>query len=114
MTAATLYFGAKFVIDGSLTVGELVAFNMLGVTGVAARVAAGDCPGAARQAGRAELEFLPAALEIMETPPSPTGRAIAASIIGFSLIALGLEHLRQRWISSPRRRGASCPAGAPR
>jgi subfamily B ATP-binding cassette protein HlyB/CyaB len=28
-TAALLYFGAKFVIDGTLTVGELVAFNML-------------------------------------------------------------------------------------
>jgi subfamily B ATP-binding cassette protein HlyB/CyaB len=29
ITAATLYFGAQLVIDGSLTVGELVAFNML-------------------------------------------------------------------------------------
>ncbi|MBV8535215.1 MAG: type I secretion system permease/ATPase [Alphaproteobacteria bacterium] len=28
-TAATLWFGAKLVIDGSLTIGELVAFNML-------------------------------------------------------------------------------------
>ena len=28
-TAATLYFGAKLVIDGSLSVGELVAFNIL-------------------------------------------------------------------------------------
>jgi len=28
-TAALLYFGAKLVIDGSLSVGELVAFNML-------------------------------------------------------------------------------------
>jgi subfamily B ATP-binding cassette protein HlyB/CyaB len=27
--AATLYFGARLVIDGTLTVGELVAFNML-------------------------------------------------------------------------------------
>jgi hypothetical protein len=32
----TLYFGAKAVIAGSMTVGELVAFNML-----AARVPAG-------------------------------------------------------------------------
>ncbi len=38
--------------------------------------------------GRQELEFLPAALEILETPPSPVGRAIGASIIGFSMIAL--------------------------
>src|SRR5262245_1738145 len=28
VTAATLFFGAKLVIDGSLTVGEFVAFNM--------------------------------------------------------------------------------------
>src|SRR5437899_12914468 len=27
--ALTLYFGARLVIDGSLSVGELVAFNML-------------------------------------------------------------------------------------
>ena len=30
-----------------------------------------------------ELEFLPAALEILETPASPAGRAIAATIIAF-------------------------------
>ena len=29
VTAAILFFGAKLVIDGSLTVGELVAFNIL-------------------------------------------------------------------------------------
>ncbi|TIU76514.1 MAG: type I secretion system permease/ATPase, partial [Mesorhizobium sp.] len=29
VVAATLYFGAKLVIGGDLTVGELVAFNML-------------------------------------------------------------------------------------
>ena len=29
VTAGVLYFGAKLVIDGNLTVGELVAFNML-------------------------------------------------------------------------------------
>ncbi len=29
VTAAVLYFGAKLVIDGALTVGELVAFNIL-------------------------------------------------------------------------------------
>jgi ATP-binding cassette, subfamily B, bacterial HlyB/CyaB len=29
VTAATLYFGARLVMEGSLTVGELVAFNML-------------------------------------------------------------------------------------
>jgi len=35
-----------------------------------------------------ELEFLPAALEIMETPASPAGRAIAATIILFVAIAI--------------------------
>src|SRR4029077_18945808 len=29
VTAATLYFGARLVIEGGLSVGELVAFNML-------------------------------------------------------------------------------------
>ncbi len=33
------------------------------------------------QRGQAEREFLPAALEIVETPPSPIGRAVAATIV---------------------------------
>ena len=37
---------------------------------------------------RHELEFLPAALEIIETPPSPVGRMIAAVIILFFAIAI--------------------------
>ena len=37
---------------------------------------------------RSELEFLPAALEIIETPASPLGRAIAGTIIGFLCAAL--------------------------
>lgn len=36
----------------------------------------------------AEAEFLPAALEIMETPASPAGRAVAATIILFFTVAL--------------------------
>jgi hemolysin D len=35
-----------------------------------------------------EQEFLPAALEIIETPPSPASRLIASSIIAFLVIAL--------------------------
>jgi len=35
-----------------------------------------------------ELAFLPAALEIVETPPSPLGRAIGATIIGVFVLAL--------------------------
>src|SRR5437868_10752886 len=35
-----------------------------------------------------ELAFLPAALEIVETPPSPVGRAIGATIIAVFVLAL--------------------------
>src|SRR4029077_200898 len=35
-----------------------------------------------------ELAFLPAALEIVETPPSPIGRAIGATIVGLFALAL--------------------------
>jgi hemolysin D len=45
-------------------------------------------PGGARQRDRDELEFLPAALEIVETPPSPIGRAIGATIIALFVLAL--------------------------
>lgn len=37
---------------------------------------------------RSELEFLPAALEILETPASPLGRAIAGTLIAFFVLAL--------------------------
>ena len=37
-----------------------------------------------------ETAFLPAALEVVETPPSPIGRAIMATIIAFFCIAVGL------------------------
>jgi hemolysin D len=42
-----------------------------------------------RSRDREELEFLPAALEIVETPPSPTGRAIGATLIALFVLALG-------------------------
>ena len=35
-----------------------------------------------------ELAFLPAALEIIETPPSPVGRTIGATIIAFFILAM--------------------------
>jgi len=38
--------------------------------------------------GKDELAFLPAALEIVETPPSPTGRAIAFTIMAVFAVAL--------------------------
>jgi hemolysin D len=45
-------------------------------------------PFAPPRRSRDELEFLPAALEIIETPASPAGRAIAATIIGFIVVAI--------------------------
>jgi hemolysin D len=53
--------------------------------------AAIPAPDAATAVGgrrRYELEFLPAALEIVETPPSPVGRATALTIAGAFCIAL--------------------------
>src|SRR5512138_1727587 len=38
---------------------------------------------------RDELAFLPAALEIVETPPSPVGRALAATLVVLFCAALG-------------------------
>lgn len=40
------------------------------------------------QPPKAETEFLPAALEIIETPASPAGRAMAGTLIAFFVIAL--------------------------
>src|SRR6202035_5681196 len=37
---------------------------------------------------RDEMAFLPAALEILDTPASPLGRAIGGTIIGFFCVAL--------------------------
>jgi hemolysin D len=44
--------------------------------------------GARERKEREELAFLPAALEIVETPPSPIGRAIALLIVLFFCLAL--------------------------
>ncbi len=38
--------------------------------------------------GRDELSFLPAALEVIETPASPLGRVVAVTIMAFFLIAI--------------------------
>lgn len=45
-------------------------------------------PGPRTQRKPEELAFLPAAIEIVETPPSPLGRAIAATIITIFCVAL--------------------------
>ncbi|MEO5374995.1 MAG: HlyD family type I secretion periplasmic adaptor subunit [Alphaproteobacteria bacterium] len=43
--------------------------------------------------GRSELAFLPAALEVMETPASPAGRAVALVVSAFAIIALAWSSL---------------------
>jgi hemolysin D len=45
-------------------------------------------PPASGRGGKHEIAFLPAALEIMETPPSPIGRAIGATLISLFCLAL--------------------------
>src|SRR3974390_3814259 len=45
--------------------------------------------------GRHELAFLPAALEIVETPPSPIGRAIAIVIVLLFCAAIGWASFSQ-------------------
>jgi hemolysin D len=42
---------------------------------------------------RADYEFLPGALEVLETPMSPLGRAVAALIALFFLVALAWSYL---------------------
>src|SRR5260370_10183777 len=65
----------------------------------------------AQQKRRAEeLAFLPAALEIVETPPSPIGRAICAPII--LLFCVALVWARWRTIDIvPSATGKNLPAG---
>src|ERR1700752_4488076 len=45
-------------------------------------------PGARERRRRDELAFLPAALEIVETPPSPIGRAIVYTVVAVFAAAL--------------------------
>ena len=52
-----------------------------------AKLPAGLRPETAR--GTLEREFLPAALEIIDSPPSPAGRATAGALCAFFVVALG-------------------------
>ncbi len=81
VTAATLLFGAKLVIDGSLTVGELVAFNIL----------AGRVSAPVLRLAQIWQDFHQARLsverlgDILNTPAEPTfnaGRAALPAIRG--------------------------------
>ena len=81
VTAAILYFGAKLVIDGSLTIGELVAFNIL----------AGRVSSPVLRLAQIWQDFHQARLsvqrlgDILNTPAEPTfspGRAALPAIRG--------------------------------
>ncbi|MFG1400191.1 type I secretion system permease/ATPase [Roseixanthobacter pseudopolyaromaticivorans] len=92
VTAATLYFGARLVIDGWLTVGELVAFNML----------AGRVAQPVLRLAQVWQDFHQARIsierlgDILNTTPEPTfspGRAPLPAIRG----AVTLEHVTFRY-----------------
>jgi ATP-binding cassette, subfamily B, bacterial HlyB/CyaB len=90
--AATLYFGAKLVIDGSLTVGELVAFNML-----AARVSMPVLRLAQMyqdfHQARLSVDRLGDILNTMPEPSFSPGRAALPAIRG----QISLEHVTFRY-----------------
>jgi hemolysin D len=50
-------------------------------------------PAGPKPRDREELAFLPAALEIVETPPSPIGRAIGATLVGLFVLTLAWASL---------------------
>ena len=92
VTAGILYLGAKLVIDGSLTIGELVAFNML----------AGRVSGPVLRLAQMWQDFHQARLsvsrlgDILNTPAEPTfssGRAALPAIRGDVV----LEHVTFRY-----------------
>ena len=92
VTAGILYFGAKLVIDGSLTIGELVAFNIL----------AGRVSGPVLRLAQMWQDFHQARLsvarlgDILNTPAEPTfssGRAALPAIRG----DIVLEHVTFRY-----------------
>src|SRR6516164_3498952 len=92
VTAGVLFFGAKLVIDGSLSVGELVAFNML----------AGRVSAPVLRLAQIWQDFHQARLsvarlgDILNTPAEPTfnpGRAALPAIRG----DITFEHLTFRY-----------------
>ena len=92
VTAGILYFGARLVIDGNLTIGELVAFNML----------AGRVSGPVLRLAQMWQDFHQARLsvarlgDILNTPAEPTfssGRAALPAIRGDVVF----EHVKFRY-----------------
>jgi len=92
VTAAVLFFGAKAVIDGTMTVGELVAFNMLANRVIQPVLRLAQCWQDFHQA-RVSVERLG---DILNTTPEPfhtPGRTALPAIKG-SVI---LEHVNFRY-----------------
>jgi ATP-binding cassette, subfamily B, bacterial HlyB/CyaB len=92
VTAGILYFGARLVIDGTLTIGELVAFNIL----------AGRVSGPVLRLAQIWQDFHQARLsvarlgDILNTPAEPTfssGRAALPAIRGDVIF----EHVKFRY-----------------
>ena len=92
MTAAILFFGAKAVISGSLTVGELVAFNMLAGRVIQPVLRLAQCWQDFHQA-RVSVARLG---DILNVPPEPSmtpGRTALPNIKG----AIAFEHVTFRY-----------------
>src|SRR5262249_26931872 len=92
VTAVTLYFGAYLVIDGKLTVGELVAFNMLAGRGAQPILRIAQIWQDFHQA-RLSIRRLG---DILNTVPEPTfkaGRAAPPPIMG----AIAFDHVNFRY-----------------
>jgi subfamily B ATP-binding cassette protein HlyB/CyaB len=91
-TAMTLYFGARLVIDGSLSVGELVAFNML----------AGRVSQPVLRLAQVWQDFQQARLsvarlgDILNTPAEPTYNASRSTIPAITG-AIKFEHVSFRY-----------------
>jgi subfamily B ATP-binding cassette protein HlyB/CyaB len=91
-TALTLYFGARLVIEGSLSVGELVAFNML----------AGRVSQPVLRLAQVWQDFQQARLsiarlgDILNTPAEPTYNA-SRSTIPAVMGAIKFEHVTFRY-----------------
>jgi len=92
ITAFVLYFGAKAVIDGSLTVGELIAFNMLAQRVVQPVLRLAQCYQDFHQA-KVSVERLGDILNAQPEPFNTPGRTAPPAIKG----AITFEHVNFRY-----------------
>jgi len=92
ITAAILFFGAKGVIDGSLTVGELVAFNMLAQRVIQPVLRLAQCYQDFHQA-KVSVERLGDILNAVPEPFNTPGRTAPPAIKG----AISFEHVNFRY-----------------